>query len=70
MLVGMGKEPGEHVHFNLNFVHTSYNNEIAGTGTLTIMLYENSISIFSHMKYHSDSIFFFSLERSGGESFL
>ena len=38
MLVGMGKEPGERVQFNLNFVHIPYNNEVAGTGILTIMV--------------------------------
>lgn len=62
MLVGIGKEPGERVRINLNFVHIPYNNEIAGTGSLTIMLDENYISMFSQMKYHSDSISFFPLK--------
>lgn len=53
-------KPGEHVHFNLNFIHILCNNEIAGTGILTIMLYENYISIFSQMKHHTDFISFFS----------
>ena len=70
MLVGMGKVPGEHVQFNLNFVHILYNNKIADPGILPITLYENYISIFAQMKHHSDSISFFPLERSGGESFL
>lgn len=52
-------KPGEHVHFNLNFIHILCNNEIAGTGILTIMLYENYISIFSQMKHHTDFISFF-----------
>lgn len=67
MLVDTGKEPGDHVWFNLNFMHIPYNNEITGTGILTIMLYENYVSIFSQMKHHSDSISFFPLERSGEE---
>lgn len=52
-------KPGEHVQFNLNFIHIPYNNEIAGTGILTIMLYENYTSIFSQMKHHTDFISFF-----------
>lgn len=70
MLVGTGEESGERAQFNLNFVHIPHNNEIAGTGILTIMLYENYISIFSQVKHHSDFISFFPPERSGRESFL
>lgn len=55
----MGREPGERIRFNLNFVHIHYNNEIAGRGFLTVMLQENWISVFSQVKYHSDSISFF-----------
>lgn len=51
-------KPGEHVQFNLNFIHIPCNNEIADTGILTITLYENCISIFSQMKHHTDFIFF------------
>lgn len=36
-------KPGQHVQFSLNFIHIPCNNEIAGTGILTIMLYENYI---------------------------
>lgn len=53
-------KPGENDKFNLNFIHIPYNNEIAGTGILTIMLYENYISTFSQIKHHTDFISFFS----------